>query len=339
MRIPAAARFALSLTAVASALLGAARPAGAVASAWSQNPQGRVRLITPYRVAPRHGELRLGIHFLLSPGWHVYWKNSGDAGFPPVVGVTGVPALAAKAELLWPRPQRFDLPGQLVAFGYENEVVYPVTARIETAGDRVVLTADVDYLTCQIDCVPYRYKLTVEQPLADAAIPDPETAPLVDRFWNLLPVTAERAAGVTTDAAIDVSHPSEPVLTVRVSGAKGDPSLADLFLEPIADLEAGRPVASALPAAPGGVGGAGGLSFRVPLHPKQVNLKLPAATRVAWTVTGLEKDGAPWSLEAAGQVQDNFPVMAVDHQGQVLAVGARMCLDQAESVALLAHCA
>ena len=55
------------------------------AGEWAENPESRVRLITPWQVAPRSGELRMGLHFKLTPEWHVYWKNSGDAGFPPVV--------------------------------------------------------------------------------------------------------------------------------------------------------------------------------------------------------------------------------------------------------------
>ncbi len=43
-----------------------------VAGEWAKNPQSGVRLITPWRTAPRGGELILGLHFLLSPGWHVY---------------------------------------------------------------------------------------------------------------------------------------------------------------------------------------------------------------------------------------------------------------------------
>ncbi|HLX10429.1 MAG TPA: hypothetical protein VKY89_21450, partial [Thermoanaerobaculia bacterium] len=82
-------------------LLGAAREAAAVASPWATNPQSQVRLITSELVAPRHGELRLGIQYRLAPGWHVYWKNSGDAGFAPVVTFARAPGLAPP-ELLWP---------------------------------------------------------------------------------------------------------------------------------------------------------------------------------------------------------------------------------------------
>src|SRR3954462_12312256 len=105
--------------------------AAPTAGAWQSNPQSRVRLITPWKVAPRPSsapsaqnvELRLGLHFALAPGWHVYWKNSGDAGFPPVVVFGKTPGLD-KAELLWPAPERFELRGGLVALGYETEVVY-----------------------------------------------------------------------------------------------------------------------------------------------------------------------------------------------------------------------
>ena len=30
-----------------------------------------------------------GIYFKLEPGWHVYWKNPGDAGLPPRNAVRG----------------------------------------------------------------------------------------------------------------------------------------------------------------------------------------------------------------------------------------------------------
>src|SRR5262245_13948453 len=91
----------------------AAGPAWGAASEWSVNPPSRVRLITAWEVAPKTGELWMGFHFKLAPGWHVYWKNSGDAGFPPAA--TFQPAeVLGEPELLWPTPHRFELPGGLV---------------------------------------------------------------------------------------------------------------------------------------------------------------------------------------------------------------------------------
>jgi DsbC/DsbD-like thiol-disulfide interchange protein len=276
-------------------LLPLLAPYGAygVASPWAANEQSRVRLVTPWRVAPGSGELRLGLHFTLAPGWHVYWKNSGDAGFPPVVVFRKTPGLGG-TELLWPSPARFELPGDLVAFGYEDEVVYPILASVSSQADRLHLEADVDYLVCEVDCIPYRYTLAVDQPLG-SPVPDPQTAALIDRWWGRLPTPADRLPGVTTDAALDVSRPDRPVLEVRVRGARAGAG-SGLFLESHEAFDTGRPEAR-----PTG----DGVLYRVPLKPREVGPeggKVPFTTRIGWTVTGLEHDGRPLSLEARREV-------------------------------------
>lgn len=263
-----------------------------VASEWAENEQSRVRLITPYQVAPQSGELRLGLHFTLSPGWHVYWKNSGDAGFPPVVVLTPVPGLG-EPELLWPVPTRFELPGDLVAFGYGDEVVYPLRATIRSEAGRLRLEADVDYLVCEVDCIPYRYKLAVDQPLGASEVSDPGTAPLVDRWWSRVPTPAGQVEGVSTDAGLDLSRPGAPVLEVRVRGARpGSAETAGLFLESHEAFDTGRPVVRE---------DGDGTVFRVPLEPREEG-KLPSTTTVAWTATGLVRDGRPLNLEARREV-------------------------------------
>jgi thiol:disulfide interchange protein DsbD len=262
--------------------------AAAVAGAWATNPQSSVRLITPWQTAPRDGEVRLGLHFKLAQGWHVYWKNSGDAGFPPVVVFGKAPGLGS-TELLWPAPHRFELPGGLVAFGYETEVVYPVRAVLQKVpGDRLHLSADVDYLVCEVDCVPYRYTLTADQPLGASPVPDPETAPLIDSWWNRLPMSAESLPGVATDGVLVQGNP--PVLEARVRGAQPAPgSTPGLFLETHEDFDTGKPEVRTTD---------DGVVFRVPLKPHEAGKPLPASTAFAWTATGLEAGGRPVSLEA-----------------------------------------
>lgn len=275
----------LRKTALLLAVLLAPLPAWGAASEWAENEQSRVRLITPWQVASPDGELRMGLHFTLSPEWHVYWKNSGDAGFPPMVTFKKTPGLD-EPEMLWPAPKRFELPGDLVAFGYENEVVYPIRAKLQTQGDRLRLEADVDYLVCQVDCIPYRYTLALDQPLG-SPVPDPGTAPLVDRGWARLPASV--VPGVTTTAAIDVSGP--PALEVRVQGARpGEGS--DLFLESHEGFDTGKPVASPTK---------DGVVYRVPLKPREEG-KVPFTPTVGWTVTNLVRDGQPLNLESRQQI-------------------------------------
>lgn len=279
--------------------------AAAAASPWAANPQSSVRLITPWQVAPHAGDLRLGLHFKLAPGWHVYWKNSGDAGFPPVVVFGKTPGLSG-AELLWPAPQRFELRGGLVAFGYETEVVYPVRATLTTApGDHLHLSADVDYLVCEVDCVPYRYTLTADQSLGDAPVPDPATTPLLDTWWSRLPVAADSLPGVTTSGVLEPGAP--PILEIKVRGVYPAPGTAPgLFLEAHDTFDAGRPEARATE---------DGVVFRVPLKPHETGKPLPKETVFVWTVTGLGP-----SLEAKRTVPlEAAP--AARHAAQAIGIG------------------
>jgi suppressor for copper-sensitivity B len=275
----------------------AAGPLHGAAGAWHQDGPARVRLISEAAVASRDGELRLGLHFRLDPGWHVYWKNSGDAGYPPTVAFAPAPGLGA-IDLLYPAPQRFELPGGLLAFGYEDEMVYPVRARLTGApGERLRLAADLDYLVCEVDCIPYRSLLTLDLPLGDPR-PDPETAPLIAEWWGRLPAPASAVAGVSAStsaslaAAPGAGAAGNPVLEVRIEGAEPTAG-TDLFLEPHDIFEAGRPEMRRIP---------GGLAFRVPLSPKAAGGALPAAGTFAWTATGLARDGRPLAVEDRAEV-------------------------------------
>ena len=296
-------RIALFSTAVLLALLPG-RPASGAASAWSVNGQSQVRLVTAWKVAPRQGELWMGLQFRLSPGWHVYWKNSGDAGFPP--SVTFQPAeVLGKPELLWPTPRRFDLPGGLVAFGYEGEALYPVHARLQAAEPAptsapeapqvLKISADLDYLVCQVDCVPFRYTLTLDQPVGEAPESDLETGPLLQAALDRLPRTTAEVAGVTTGAVLDASRPDGPDLEIRVLGARAEAGKTDVFLETNDALDAGRPRMKLA---------ADGVVFHIPMKPRQTNKALPARAPIAWTVSNLvAKDGHGFSLEARRDVE------------------------------------
>jgi len=301
----------LIAAAASLALLSAPRAYGA-ASAWSVNDPSQVRLITAAKVAPNAGEMWMGLQFRLKPGWHVYWKNSGDAGYPPAVTFQPEDVLG-KPEIQWPAPQRFDLPGGLVAFGYEKEVVYPIRARLQPAAapaptpaptpastpaapgspNTLKITADLDYLVCQADCIPFRYTLTVDQPVGIPAVPDPETAPLLQAALERLPKGVGEMAGVSTEVALDTYSAALPDLEIRVRGARAG-AKTDLFLETNDALEGGRPRMKIVP---------DGVVFHVAMKPKEANKPLPAHTPIAWTVTHLEAQGHPFSLEARRDVE------------------------------------
>ena len=54
-----------------------------------------------------------------APGWHTYYKEPGDSGLPTKIDWV-LPEGFSAGEILWPVPQRIELP-PLVNFGYEGE--------------------------------------------------------------------------------------------------------------------------------------------------------------------------------------------------------------------------
>ncbi len=66
-----------------------------------------------------------GLYFKLEPGWHVYWKNPGDAGLPPHIRWT-LPEGVTAEPLQFTAPKRLPL-GPLMDFGYEDEALFPAS--------------------------------------------------------------------------------------------------------------------------------------------------------------------------------------------------------------------
>ena len=77
----------------------------------------------------------VGLHFVLDKGWHVYWTNAGDSGEPPKIGWKLPQGITASA-MQFPAPERLPL-GPLMDFGYENEVLFPMT--LQAQGTSVTL--------------------------------------------------------------------------------------------------------------------------------------------------------------------------------------------------------
>ncbi len=146
-----------------TALSGAAR---AAASETVVTDHTELRLISATGGVGEAATLKLGLHFRLQPGWKVYWRSPGDAGYPPSLDWAGSDNVA-KAEMSWPAPHRFSILG-LESLGYKDEVVYPITLTPETPGAPVHAVAEVDYLTCNDICIPYQAKLALELPAGPA---------------------------------------------------------------------------------------------------------------------------------------------------------------------------
>ncbi len=101
-------------------------------------------------------ETTLAVVLQVTPGWHVYWKNPGDAGMATSVALDLPPGLSA-GEVQWPAPARFVHEG-IVSYGYEGEValLVPLRAAPELKPDQgVTVRGRVEWLVCNPDgCLP-----------------------------------------------------------------------------------------------------------------------------------------------------------------------------------------
>src|SRR5437899_1892543 len=64
----------------------------------------------------------VGVMLRMAPGYHVYWINPGDSGQATSVTLNASPVSKIES-IRFPTPYRIELPGGLVNYGYENEVM------------------------------------------------------------------------------------------------------------------------------------------------------------------------------------------------------------------------
>jgi len=160
-------RLLLAGLAVIASLCAALPDARAAAGSWLEHGEARLRLIAAQDSVGASGTLDLGLQFELRPGWKIYWRSPGDAGFPPVLDWSGSRNLDS-SEMAWPVPHRFSLFG-LETFGYEDEVVFPIAVRAAEAGAPVALEAEIHYLVCEEICIPYSGTLGLDLPAGSGA--------------------------------------------------------------------------------------------------------------------------------------------------------------------------
>src|SRR5579875_2395380 len=121
-------------------------------------------LVPPAQIYPGQA-FTAGLDFQMDPGWHIYWINAGDSGEPPNVKWM-LPGSVKAGELQYPPPQRLPL-GPLMDFGYENEVVLPVTIHVapgfHPGSTHAEILADVSWLVCQNVCLPGQGTLKISR--------------------------------------------------------------------------------------------------------------------------------------------------------------------------------
>ena len=238
------------------AVLGPGGSVWAAASPWIDHEQSRLRLIatggpgsgaetpgsgaeTPGSGAETDGAaLNLGLQFELEPGWKIYWRSPGEAGYPPVVDWSASENLA-EARIAWPVPHRFSLFG-FETFGYSDAVVLPIDARAERPDAPVRIRAAVTYLACSEICIPREAELALDLPVGGTAAMAERF--LIDSYRTRVPGDGS-TVGMRLLRAVLTGPMASPQLQVT---ARSDVAFdaPDLLVETPPGFAFGKPVAT-----------------------------------------------------------------------------------------------
>jgi thiol:disulfide interchange protein len=128
----------------------------------------------------------VGLLLRMAPGWHTYWKFSGDAGLPTELKWK-LPSDWKIGEIQWPIPLKTIDPGDIETYGYENEVLLmqEITPPQKIDSSSVKLSADASWLVCEKICIPGSATLPLELPTSTTS--QPANTELFAHYRHLLP--------------------------------------------------------------------------------------------------------------------------------------------------------
>ena len=151
-------------------------------------------------------EFMVGLLITPDEHWHVYWKNPGDAGLPPVL-IWDLPDGFSAGDILWPAPELIPS-GPLAAYGYHGAALYPVTMFAPESikpGESVTINLSASWLVCKSECLPGKADLSLTIPVAAQSIPATDSInALFTHALDRLPKTLP--AGWKTQVSLDADN-------------------------------------------------------------------------------------------------------------------------------------
>ena len=198
-----------------------------------KTPHAEVELIAAQTAFVAGQSARVGLSIKHAPHWHTYWKNPGDSGYPTKI-TWALPQGFTASEFDWPAPKRLST-GALVNFGYEGDVVLPVTIQVPSnaaAGTSITLKGKAEWLVCKDVCIPEDGDVSITLPVipsGTAGTTSAENAATKSRFAN-----ADASKPVALTGWSGKANVSGRDLLLEITPAAGAVALSkfDVFPEP-----------------------------------------------------------------------------------------------------------
>lgn len=194
----------------------------------------RARLVADVAELRAGESFRLGVLLEPEPGWHVYWRNPGEAGLATEIDYD-LPEGFVHGGLGWPAPVHFEQPGGLAGYGYEDPVVLAAEVTASGAiGSSAPVTLEASWLACKDVCVLGSAVLEAELPLGGAELTASRTA--LKTWSERVPTALEPDLAVLTVTGGPVPVSGSVDLVVWVNW-KAAPGAVEFFPDPGSGLK------------------------------------------------------------------------------------------------------
>ncbi len=182
--------------------------------------QGRTRASLLLEVeAARPGETFLAAVRLEMPaGWHTYWRNPGESGKATEIRWKLPPGVTAGA-ILWPAPESYTA-SDMTTYVYHREVwlLVPLTLAGEVPVGTLDLEAEVDWLECEVACVPGTATVRAQLAVGSDRRPSTQAPAFVDWLARVPRENPELEARAFWEAVPGSQRPRLIIEGRRVSG-------------------------------------------------------------------------------------------------------------------------
>ena len=240
-----------------------------------------------------------GLLLRMAPGWHTYWKFSGDAGIPTEIKWKLPPGWKV-GEMQWPIPLKTNDPGDIQTYGYQDEVLLmqEIIPPAKIDNSSVKLSAEANWLVCEKICIPGRASLQLEIPTSTTS--RPANTELFARFRRLLPQDWPAA-----DVAKGKWSRTGSELHLSVTGATlANYPVADFYPLPEGNIVVGHPKIESRTGSE--------ITFGIPIESASKNL-LSMKGLVVFGQRANGNDRAAWPIaeSGAGSPSNSVPARGV----------------------------
>jgi thiol:disulfide interchange protein DsbD len=169
----------------------------------------RVNLIAEEQTIEPGKSFWVALHVQIEKGWHVYWKNPGDAGMPLKLNWK-LPDGFQTGTLQWPFPEKFTF-DDMVGFGYHDEVMLLaqlVAPQSISSTKTIDLQGSVSWLvcsseTCQPGSAPVKLTLNV-----GSAQPNPAVSAIFEKARAKMPKSQVEVKTIQKSGVIQLQLPT-----------------------------------------------------------------------------------------------------------------------------------